>query len=246
MSLLFPQWTNSLPKVVGVVGALATVSVVGAVTYYFTPKFWEVGYEPKQPVNYSHQVHVQQLGIDCRYCHSHVEDSMTANIPDTATCMNCHTGDVATSTSFLNSRLWEAHKDNADLIKIRSAASSGEPIQWRRVHKLPDYVYFNHEAHVNIGVSCVSCHGRVDTFAVVRQVESLSMAWCLECHRAPEHHLVPLTENDPHAAPGEMLKVTDLERISRLLASDDQAQRGLRVAETLRLEPPENCGACHY
>ncbi|MCA9282024.1 MAG: cytochrome c3 family protein [Phycisphaeraceae bacterium] len=246
MSLLFPEWTNTLPKVVGAVGALATVSVVAGVTYYFTPKFWEVGYEPVQPVSYSHKIHVQQLGIDCRYCHSHVEESPHANIPDTQTCMNCHTGDVATSTSYLNSRLWESHKDNANLIKVRSAAASGEPIEWRRVHKLPDYVYFNHSAHVNTGISCVSCHGRVDTFAIVRQEHSLSMSWCLSCHRAPENHLVPLTEDDPSVAPAEMLKVTDLERISRLIASPDQKDRGLGIAESRKIEPPQNCGACHY
>ena len=210
------------------------VFVVLCITYFFTPKFWESGYEPVQPVNYSHQIHVAQLGIDCRYCHSHVEDSSFSNIPDTATCMNCHTGEG--EVAYLNSTLWRAHKENKNLQLVRSSFASGEPIPWRRVHKLPDYVQFNHATHIKSGVSCFSCHGRIDQQAVVRQSEPLSMGWCLECHRAPENHLIDTTQ----------MKVTDLMSVERQLMSDDQKSSGLRLAEEQRLEPAVGCGTCHY
>lgn len=234
MSQVFPRWTNSIPAAtfVGAGGGLVLVIVI--VTYYFTPEFWERGYEPIQPVDYSHQIHVAQLGMDCRYCHSHVEESPHANVPDTNTCMNCHTGEG--DIAYLNANLWSAHKENPNLQRVREAYASGDPIPWRRVHKLPDYVQFNHATHVKSGISCYSCHGRVDHQAVVRQVESHSMSWCLECHRAPENHLIDT----------EQMQVTDLMRVENQIRSDGQKELGLQLAQQQRLAPSVSCGACHY
>lgn len=244
MSLVFPRWTNSLPPLLLAGGGAVFASVVGGIWYYFTPKFWEVGYQPLQPVNYSHQIHVGKLGLDCRYCHTHVENSPHANVPDTATCMGCHTG--AGETGYLNNALWTVHKNSPDLTKVRESAATGEPIKWRRIHKLPDYVQFNHAAHVNAGVSCVSCHDRVDQQAVVRQGHNLSMGWCLDCHRAPEHNLVDV---DGLLKPGDAsakVRLTNLDLVSQILKDPGQAQRGMELANKRRVQPPEHCGACHY
>ncbi len=234
MSHVFPKWTNAIPAMtfMGVGGG--TLFVVVLITFYFTPKYWEVGYEPIQPVNYDHQRHVGQLGIDCRYCHSDVEDSGYANVPDTATCMNCHSGsgDVA----MLSNKLWQAHKANPDLQRVRESYETGDPIPWRRVHKLPDYVQFNHATHIKSGVSCYSCHGRIDQQQVVRQSEPLSMGWCLDCHRAPEKHLVDTSK----------IMITDLMGVEQQLRSASQLEDGLRLVEQQQLVPSVSCGACHY
>ena len=240
MSLIIPRWVNTLPGAIaaalGLTGGLATAGV----WYYFTPSYWEVGYRPDQPVDYSHQLHVGKLGIDCRYCHTAVEESYHANVPDTATCMSCHTGEG--ETGYLNADLWRAHKVNANLVKVRESFASGEPIRWTRIHKLPDYVNFPHSAHVNAGVSCYSCHGNIHEQKVVEQRESLSMGWCLECHREPENALVDV---DGLLGTGEVL-VTDLARVAKLLDSKEQKARGQALAEQRQIEAPDNCGACHY
>lgn len=244
MSLIFPRWTNSLPPLV--LGGAGTVAlgVIGGIWMYFTPKFWEVGYQPTQPVSYSHQIHVSKLGIDCRYCHTHVEESYHANVPDTTTCMNCHTGQG--ESGYLSADLWRAHKDNPNLVKLRESYAKREPVAWRRVHKLPDYVKFNHAVHVNTGISCYSCHRRIDEQPVVRQEENLSMGWCLDCHRAPEHNLVDV---DGLLKPGDAsakVRLTDLDLVSKLLAESGQAERGGALAQKRGLQPPEHCAACHY
>ena len=242
MSLVFPEFSNRVPKLVGAALGFVFVSVVLGVTYYFTPKFWEVGYQPEQPVSYSHQIHVGKLGMDCRYCHSHVEESRFSNVPDTATCMNCHTGEVGAG-GFLAANLWAAHEINPNLVKVRNAYATGEPIRWQRIHKLPDYAQFNHSVHVKAGVSCYSCHGNINELEVVRQEQSLSMAWCLECHRRPENALVDATDvggmkNHP---------ITDLAHWATVLANTKtQRAEGLAIAERKQLEPPQDCGACHY
>ena len=245
--MVFPKWLNHFPTVSAIGGGGTAVLAIGVVTYYFTPKWWEVGYEPIQPVEYSHHIHVGLLGMDCRYCHTNVEESPHANIPDAATCMNCHTADVTvteggtievgTGLTYLNSELIERHHaSNANLVKLREAFNGGEPVQWRRVHKLPDYVQFNHAAHINAGVSCYSCHGRVDRQAVVRQVESLSMGWCLDCHRNPEEHLIDT----------DRIEITDLGSVQSQLQSDGQVDRGRELVEENVVVPSQSCGACHY
>ena len=157
-------------------GGVGAVATVGFVNYYCSPKYYAVGYAPRQPVPYSHKLHAGDLGIDCRYCHTAVEKSPYANVPATQTCMNCH-----------NAIKTESPK----LLPVRESFANGTPVAWVKIHKEPDYGHFNHAAHVRVGVGCVSCHGRIDQMAVVHQAEPLSMGWCLECHRAPEKNLRP-------------------------------------------------------
>jgi len=133
----------------------------------------------EQPVQFSHKHHVGDDGIDCRYCHTSVETSSSAGIPSTKICMNCH------------SQLWNTTEY---LEPVRASWKTGKPIKWTRVHDLPDFVYFNHSIHVNNGVGCSTCHGRVDHMPLVTQVQSLQMEWCLDCHRNPEKYLRPQSE----------------------------------------------------
>lgn len=241
MSQVFPKWTNLIPKVIAPLAVLGLGLVSFGYMYYVDNKYWMVGYEPQQPVDYSHQIHVGKLGMDCRFCHTHVEESYHSNVPATATCMNCHTADEATDQAMLSSDLWKKHKTNKNLVTLRASFQSGEPVQWRRIHKIPDYAHFPHAAHVNAGISCYSCHGRVDQLEVVRQNHSLAMGWCLECHRAPEKHLV-----DNKGQMGAPVQVTDLKTVAELLASESQAQRGAELAKQKQLQPPQHCAACHY
>lgn len=173
---VFPRWTNLLAPLIAILvvgGAFYVPTLVGL---GFSPKATDVGYAPVQPVAYSHALHAGKLGIDCRYCHSTVEKAPFAALPPTQTCMNCHTNIRPTSTA---------------LLPIRESWATGKPVEWVRVHDLPDYVYFNHSAHVNNGIGCISCHGRVDQMEVVKQDQTLSMSWCLDCHRNPEKNLRP-------------------------------------------------------
>ena len=130
----------------------------------------------EQPVPFSHAHHVGGLGVDCRYCHTTVETSSFANIPPTKTCMNCH------------SQIWLT---SPTLEPVRESFRTGVSLQWTRVNDLPDYVYFNHSIHVNKGIGCESCHGRVDRMPLTWQENSLQMSWCLDCHRDPARHIRP-------------------------------------------------------
>ena len=168
----------------------------------------------EQPVPFSHQHHVAGLGIDCRYCHTSVEDAAFAGIPPTQTCMNCH------------SQIWT----NAAMLQpVRSSFQTGAPIHWVRVHTLPDFVKFDHSIHVNKGVGCVSCHGRVDEMPLMRQAERLSMEWCLSCHRAPEKHLRPKD------------RVFDL-----AWTPENQEETGIELMKQYRVRKVTHCSACHY
>ena len=239
---LFPKWTNLFPTAVAIGGFGAIVTVVAGMTYYATPKFWEVGYQPTQPIAFSHQLHAGEMGIDCRYCHSSVEKSEHSNIPSSSSCMNCHTvadqfsGYLKKATS-VDGTTPSAHWQSEALETLRTHHADETAPPWRRVHKVPDYAHFNHSVHVAAGVSCYSCHGRIDQMAVVRQVEPLSMGWCLECHRAPENHLI-----DTSITP-----VTRLWDVEELLSQQDYAKTiGKNLAKRLNATPPEDCGACHY
>ena len=184
MGNFFPRWTNWLPLKIAIALVFIAVGVAFGVTYYFTPKYTRVGYMPTQPVPFSHKIHAGQLGLDCRFCHSFGERSSHSNIPFNQTCANCHASGKG-----------QIKINSPKLEPVRKAAEpGGEPIRWVEVHKLPDYAYFNHSAHLNRGISCVSCHGRVDQMDVVYQHEPQSMGWCLDCHRNPEKNLRPLTE----------------------------------------------------
>jgi hypothetical protein len=215
MSAVFPKWTNRLPLLVIIAGVMIGTAVMAGVWYYCTPKYTDVGYQPIQPVAFSHAVHVEQLGMDCRYCHSAVEESWFSNVPAASTCMNCHN---------------QVLKDDARLALVRESAQNGRPIPWVQIHRMPDFVYFNHAVHVNRGVSCVHCHGQLHLMEEVRQAKPLSMTFCLECHRHPAPNLRPLD------------KVTDL--------AWDPAQHlpkdwGEKTVAKWQVERLEHCGACH-
>ncbi len=174
---VFPEWSNSVPPIFFlVIGPVATVLAIGAVWYFFSPKFTDVGYMPEQPVPYSHVLHAGELKIDCRYCHTGVERTAKAGVPPTQTCMNCHA---------------TVKKDSPKLKPVRDSWETGNPVPWVRVHKLGDYAYFDHSPHIQAGVGCESCHGRIDQMVEVSQSQPLSMGWCLDCHNDPTPHLRP-------------------------------------------------------
>jgi hypothetical protein len=136
----------------------------------------QAGVAREQPVPFSHAHHVGDVGLDCRYCHTSVETSGFANIPPTKTCMNCH------------SQIWNT---SPTLEPVRESFRTDRSIAWTRVHDLPDFAYFDHSIHVNKGVGCETCHGRVDKMPLTWQKASLQMEWCLECHRHPERNVRP-------------------------------------------------------
>ncbi len=176
---LFPRWTNQLREISALVGVFGLVYAVIVVGWTFSPETSAIGYEPDQPVPYSHRLHAGELGIDCRYCHNTVEKTARASLPPAATCMNCHS---------------TIRTQSEALAPVRAAYEDGEPLRWVRIHDLPDFVYFNHSAHLNAGIGCVHCHGRVDRMEVVSQRKPLTMGWCLGCHRNPRPFLGPRSE----------------------------------------------------
>ena len=150
--------------------------VAGLAAINESPYITEVGVARTQPIPFSHKHHVGDNGIDCRYCHTSVEDSSFAGIPPTTTCMNCHT------------QIWA---DSAMLAPVRESFRTGLPIQWTRVHNLPGFVYFDHSIHVHKGIGCSTCHGRVDQMPLMWRENTLYMDWCLDCHREPERFVRP-------------------------------------------------------
>jgi hypothetical protein len=216
MSDFFPKWTNNLPRNILIAGLLAGTAVTGGVTYYFTPKYTRVGYQPIQPVAFPHSVHAGQLGIDCRYCHNGVEKSWYSNIPATSVCMNCHN---------------QVLKDDDRLALVRESFASGKAIPWVQIHKLPDYAYFNHSVHVNRGVSCVECHGQINHMDEVYHAKPLSMSFCLDCHRDPAKHLRPLN------------KITDLDWKAADPAK--QLADGKAFVHDWKVQSLQNCSTCH-
>lgn len=173
MAQIFHPSTNILAKVTifGAVFILAAVAWAGGIlvrSSYVT----QVNVVRDQPVPFSHQHHVSELGLDCRYCHANAETSAFAGMPSTEVCMGCH------------SQIW---KNSEMLEPVRESLRTGQPLQWTRVHDLPDFAYFNHSIHVAKGIGCESCHGRVDEMPLMRRVATLHMEWCLECHRHPEN-----------------------------------------------------------
>ncbi|MEO6785675.1 MAG: cytochrome c3 family protein [Chthoniobacteraceae bacterium] len=209
-------------KIALVLVALAA-GAFGAVWYYWTPKYTRTGYQPAQPIPFSHKIHAGQLQMDCRYCHSFVETAAHSNIPTAQVCMSCHS---------------QVQKDSPKLEPLRKAWATGEPVQWVQIHKLPDYVYFNHSVHINRGVSCVSCHGRVDQMEEVYHAQSFAMKFCLDCHRAPENHLRPLD------------KITDLAWVAPQKGKETVQQAQINLGTELKQQrgvnpAVNNCAGCH-
>ncbi|MCB1226511.1 MAG: cytochrome c3 family protein [Verrucomicrobiales bacterium] len=270
MGNFFPRWTNWLPLKLAVALVFIAGGVSVGVAYYFTPKYTRVGYEPSQPIPFSHKIHAGQLGLDCRYCHSHVESSGPANVPTNETCFNCHGAGKGNIRS-----------DSPKLAKVMQAQASGHPIEWERVHKLPDYAYFNHSVHVNRGVSCASCHGKINEMTVVRHEKPLSMGWCLDCHRTPEKNLRPLDQiTNLDYQPSDLNRKdfyasllaggASKEGIAQVITGEEelayqpsglddlvsmaekefgkdvtQKEVGTQLKKHWQVQPPESCAACH-
>jgi len=177
MGQIFHPSTNTISRLTIFGSAILLVAVVvGLAAINESPYITEVGVARAQPVPFSHKHHVGDDGIDCRYCHTSVEESSFAGIPPTKTCMNCHT------------QIWP---DSPMLEPVRESFRTGKSIQWTQVHNLPGFVYFNHSIHVHKGIGCVTCHGRVDKMPLMWRENTLYMDWCLECHRAPERFVRP-------------------------------------------------------
>ena len=214
MAQIFPQWTNRIPIAIAIALLPSSALTVTLVYYYGSPKFTDVGYRPVQPIPYSHKLHAGELGIDCRYCHAQVEVSPVATVPPSKVCMNCHT---------------VVKRDSLQLEPLRESMITGNPIQWIRVHNVPDYAYFDHSIHVGAGVGCASCHGRIDEMEVVQQARPLSMRWCLDCHRDPDRHLRPLDE------------VTNM----AWTPLEDQKDLAKEIRAERDINPSTDCSACH-
>ncbi|AKT42131.1 cytochrome c3 family protein [Chondromyces crocatus] len=215
MAFVFPPWSNTAIRA-GIAALLLGGAAAIAAPMIYIRTSWNSGqgYAPVQPVQFDHRHHYQDGAIDCRYCHNTVERSATAGMPSMGKCMGCH------------GQIWN---DSPKLEPVRQSYFSGLPLRWRRVHDLPDFVYFNHAIHVNKGVGCVTCHGRVDQMAAVQQVAPLTMKWCLDCHRAPEGHLRPLeTITDMAWSPGGAGETV-----------------GHEVAAELGVQRLTHCSTCH-
>ena len=177
-----------------------------------------MGYQPIQPIDFSHKLHASDLGIDCMFCHNMAESTAQAGVPPTQTCMNCHEQ--------------QANKQRPTLARLMRSwddgGAEGLPIPWVRIHKVPDYGYFDHSAHISAGVGCKSCHGDVQKMEVISQREPLSMGWCLSCHRDPKDHLRPVHE------------VTNMDYHQ----SESFKMMAIKRAESLNA-PVLNCSGCH-
>ena len=193
MPQYFPPNANAFAKWLIWGGAVFTALLATALTIYARTSNNQVGVPVVQPVSFSHQLHNGQLGIDCRYCHTSVEVAASANIPPTETCMTCHS---------------QIRVGSPQLEVVQASWDTGTPIAWNRVHNLPDYAYFNHSAHINKGVGCSSCHGRIDQMQQIWKNEPLTMGWCLECHRNPAQFVRPREEvfNMAYQPPEEQLE----------------------------------------
>jgi hypothetical protein len=215
MSQIFHHSTNTLSKL-SIFGALflAAGTLWLVLEINRSPYVTQAGVARDQPVPFSHAHHVAGMGIDCRYCHSSVETSATAGLPPTKTCMNCH------------SQIWS---DSPTLETVRESFRTEKSIEWVKVNDLPDFVYFNHSAHVNQGVGCTTCHGRVDLMPLMWQEASLNMEWCLDCHRKPERYLRPRDQvfNAAYEPPG------------------DQMALGRSLVKAYGIQTRTSCSTCH-
>jgi hypothetical protein len=218
MAQIFHPSTNTIAKL-SIVGGLLAVPALGLVGYGFNMSYGVNLRTPlEQPVPFSHKHHAGDDGIDCRYCHTSVEKSAFANIPPTHTCMTCH------------SQIWT---DSPLLEPVRNSFRTGRPLVWARVHDLPDFVYFNHSIHIKKGISCVNCHGRVDEMPLTAKQHTLSMRWCLNCHRNPEKFIRPREQVFNLAWKPD----TDQEKMGQDL---------VRKYHVLNKFQMTNCSTCHH
>lgn len=213
MAQLFRPSANIIAKSSVVIGLIAVAGLGLAIdTLFRSPYNTNVKIARDQPVPFSHKHHVAQLGIDCRYCHTAVEKSASAGLPPTKTCMNCH------------SQIWVGSKM---LAPVRESYKTGGAIEWKRVHKLGDFCYFNHSIHVQKGVGCVTCHGRVDQMPLVWQENTLLMEWCLDCHRQPAKYVRPREE------------------VFNMTYERKDPTEGERLVQEYQIKSKMSCNACH-
>jgi hypothetical protein len=215
MAQIFHRSTNTLSRVT-IFGAVFFIAfVLWAIGAFVRSGYvTNQGLTLAQPVPFSHEHHVSGLGIDCRYCHTSVEKSNFAGIPPTATCMNCH------------AQIWT----NAAMLEpVRQSYATGKPLIWNRVHRLPDFVHFNHGIHINKGIGCASCHGRIDKMPLTYQASPLTMSWCLDCHRNPEKNVRPRDQV-----------------FNMAYVAQDQATLGPKLVEQYHINKLTSCSTCHY
>jgi hypothetical protein len=216
MPQIFHPSMNTLSRLT-IFGAVFAISALGwlLLTVVRSSYVTNVGVVKEQPVPFSHKHHVSEAGIDCRYCHTSVESSSFAGIPPTQTCMNCH------------SQIWS---QSAMLEPVRASFRDGKPLEWNRVHDLPDYVYFDHSIHVAKGVACTTCHGEVDQMPLMYRAASLHMEWCLGCHRHPDEHIGP--RDAVFATSAQLAQMS-------VGATSDRLAAGYHVLSKT------NCSVCH-
>jgi len=215
MAQLFHPRSNTIARASIAGAVLLLTGLVWAVTALNLSSYsTRVEIPRDQPVPFSHKHHVSGLGLDCRYCHTSVETSAFAGMPPTETCITCH------------SQIWS---DSPMLEPVRASWRNNESIHWTRVHDLPGFVYFNHSIHINKGIGCQTCHGRVDPMPLMWKVNSLHMGWCLDCHRAPEKYI------RPKAAVFQM----DYQ------PPTDQESLGKKLVAEYKVRKLEDCYTCH-
>jgi len=215
MAQLFHRSANTLAKV-SIFGGLILAGSILVVAYALDRGSYnsDVAVVKDQPVPFSHKHHVTDDGIDCRYCHTTVETSSYAGVPATEICMSCH------------SQIWS----NAVILEpVRASYRTGESLAWTRVHDLPEYVYFNHSIHINKGIGCASCHGRVDQMPLMYKANTLFMNWCLDCHREPWKYVRPREQvfNMAYEPPA------------------NQEEFGRRLVKEYRIQSLTDCWTCH-
>jgi len=222
MPALFPPWTNTATRA-ALIGAvvIGAGALVAPMLYARSPYATGQGDPVLQPIAFDHRHHVRDDGIDCAYCHYEATRSPYAGVPPTSLCMNCHS---------------QVLKDDPKLALVRESYATGKPIPWVQIHKLPDFVYFNHSVHVNRGVSCVECHGQINKMDEVHQDKPLSMSFCLNCHRDPAAHIRPED------------KVTDLGwkwSPDSETNEEMQVQYGTKYVHDWKVQSLQDCSACH-
>jgi hypothetical protein len=212
---IFGPSANALSRLT-ILGAVVTLALVIGVALLVvrSPYATAQGMPVNQPIPFSHKHHVGDDGIDCRYCHTSVEQSSFAGIPPTQTCMNCH------------SQIWA---QSPVLEPVRQSFQTGQPLEWNRVHVLGDFVYFQHDIHVQKGIGCSTCHGQVDQMPLVYKAQSLQMSWCLDCHRNPERFVRPREEvfNMAWQPP------------------PNQEEMGFRLIHEYQIQSKTSCSTCH-